>query len=138
MSEASARFFSTWSACRDAFRAQIAARADVDHSGALEIQPGYTLDYAWTGPGDAQHVLVYSSGLHGVEGVLACLRQREAAQRAAFRRSNHVVMRRAGERRPRRRPADPARQRGVLRHGQDVHRRALAVVRSSADRTALV
>lgn len=38
--------------------------------GALEVQPGYTIDYAWAGPrrepgGDA---ILFTSGLHGVEG----------------------------------------------------------------------
>ncbi len=62
------RFFETWEAARDAFRAAAAAHPNVGASGAIDILPGYTLDYAWTGDADAARVLVYSSGLHGIEG----------------------------------------------------------------------
>ena len=62
------RFFETWEAARDAFRTAAAAHPHVGVSGAIEIVPGYTLDYAWTGEANAARVLVYSSGLHGIEG----------------------------------------------------------------------
>ncbi|MBC1241960.1 DUF2817 domain-containing protein [Nostoc sp. 2RC] len=36
--------------------------------GAIEVSDGLTIDWAWSGNSQSRHVLVFSSGLHGVEG----------------------------------------------------------------------
>lgn len=71
------RFFDTWLGCKDAFLASLSNHPHAGTPGSIEIQPGYTLDYAWTGDPDASHVLVYSSGLHGIEGYVGGAVQRE-------------------------------------------------------------
>ncbi|MDZ8188254.1 MAG: DUF2817 domain-containing protein [Nostoc sp. ChiSLP02] len=36
--------------------------------GVIEISDGLTIDWAWSGDSQSPHVLVFSSGLHGIEG----------------------------------------------------------------------
>ncbi|MFN6567609.1 DUF2817 domain-containing protein [Dendronalium sp. ChiSLP03b] len=36
--------------------------------GAIEVSDGLTIDWAWSGNPQSPHVLVFSSGLHGIEG----------------------------------------------------------------------
>ncbi|MFZ5477136.1 MAG: DUF2817 domain-containing protein [Myxococcota bacterium] len=57
-------FSTSYEEARDRFRA---ATAGVEH-GAIEVVDGLTIDWAFTGDPDARRVLVFSSGLHGVEG----------------------------------------------------------------------
>ncbi len=57
-------FSATWADARDRFRA---ATAGHPH-GSLDVLDGYTVGWALTGDPAADHLLVYSSGLHGVEG----------------------------------------------------------------------
>lgn len=60
----SSPFSASWAQARDRFR----AATDALPHGALEVVDGYTIDWAWSGPEDAEALLIYSSGLHGVEG----------------------------------------------------------------------
>lgn len=58
------RFSPDWATARARFRA---ATAHLPH-GALEVVEGHTIDWAFTGDPDAEDLVVFSSGLHGVEG----------------------------------------------------------------------
>ncbi len=58
------RFSPDYTEARRRFRA---ATAHVPH-GALPVVDDLTIDWAWFGPDDADDVVVYTSGLHGVEG----------------------------------------------------------------------
>jgi hypothetical protein len=58
-------FFSpSWQVARDRFHAATGTFL----RGSIDVVDGYTVDWAMTGDPDASRVLVYSSGLHGVEG----------------------------------------------------------------------
>ncbi len=57
-------FSATWADARDRFRAATAAH----RHGSLDVVDGHSIDWALTGDPDAKDLLVYSSGLHGVEG----------------------------------------------------------------------
>lgn len=59
-----ARFSADYTEARERFRA---ATADGPH-GALEVLPGFTIDWAWRGDPAAADVLLFTSGLHGIEG----------------------------------------------------------------------
>jgi hypothetical protein len=61
---ASSPFSASYLEARERFRA---ATANHPH-GALEVVDGLTIDWAWTGDPDARDVIVWTSGLHGVEG----------------------------------------------------------------------
>ena len=61
-------FSESWEQARDRFRAAAAAHPFHVASGAEEVVGGLTIDWAWTGARDAEQVLVFSSGLHGIEG----------------------------------------------------------------------
>jgi hypothetical protein len=63
MSDTERRFSQDYAGARDRFRAAPAARR-----GAMEVLDGLTIDWAWQGDPDARRVIVYTSGLHGVEG----------------------------------------------------------------------
>ncbi|MCO4762014.1 MAG: DUF2817 domain-containing protein [Myxococcales bacterium] len=71
------RFTDTWQQSKAAFIQAADSHPFAGGRGAFEIQPGYTLDYAWTGPADAERALVYSCGLHGIEGYAGGAVQRE-------------------------------------------------------------
>ncbi|GDX78418.1 deacylase [Deltaproteobacteria bacterium] len=58
------RFSPDYAAARDRFR----AATKRFEGGAFEVAPGLTIDWAWSGPENAPAVLLYTSGLHGVEG----------------------------------------------------------------------
>lgn len=73
MPDVEARFSPTWEVARDRFRAATGPFP----RGALEVQPGYTLDWALTGDPQARDLLVFSSGLHGVEGYAGSAAQLE-------------------------------------------------------------
>ncbi len=64
MSAIAERFSPDYAEARRRFRAATAA---VEH-GALPVGDDLTIDWAWFGPENASRVLVYSSGMHGVEG----------------------------------------------------------------------
>lgn len=57
-------FSPSWAVARDRFRAAAAAH----RHGTLDVVEGHGIDWALTGDPDAPELLVYSSGLHGVEG----------------------------------------------------------------------
>ncbi len=69
-------FHDTWEASRDAFKAAVTAHPHGNALASVEIQPGYTLDYAFTGDPESARLLVYSSGLHGIEGYAGSAVQR--------------------------------------------------------------
>ncbi len=58
------RFSPDYGEARRRFRA---ATADVEH-GSIPVVGDLTIDWAWIGRADAPRVLVYTSGVHGVEG----------------------------------------------------------------------
>lgn len=58
------RFSADYREARGRFRA---ATRDME-GGTFEVAPGLSIDWAWSGPENAKNVLVYTSGLHGVEG----------------------------------------------------------------------
>lgn len=77
----------SYEAARDEFR-QRAERT----GGVLEALPAdgssphgapLTIDTAWFGPRDASSVLIYTSGVHGVEGFAGSLLQRQLINRAS-------------------------------------------------------
>lgn len=70
---ASTRYSATYAEARDRFRA---ATSHVPH-GALTVTEDLTIDWAYTGDVGAPGVLVYSSGLHGVEGYAGSAAQLE-------------------------------------------------------------
>ncbi len=57
-------FSASYEEARARFRALTRA---VPH-GALEVVDGLTIDWAWTGDPEARDVVVFTSGLHGIEG----------------------------------------------------------------------
>ena len=61
-------FSTTYEQARDRFIAAASAHPHLAEYGALPIEGEHTLDWALTGPADAKDVLVYTSGLHGIEG----------------------------------------------------------------------
>lgn len=65
MSDTEARFSPDYATARSRFRE---ATAGMD-TGHVEVVDGLTIDWAWAGPANARRVLVYTSGLHGVEGI---------------------------------------------------------------------
>ncbi len=71
------RFSTSWLQARDRFRIAAAAHPHHVDSGALEVVDGLTIDWAWTGARAAKQVLVFSSGLHGIEGYAGCAAQLE-------------------------------------------------------------
>lgn len=64
MSATTDRFSPDYAEARRRFRA---ATERFEH-GAIPVVDDLTIDWAWVGPEDARAVLVYTSGLHGVEG----------------------------------------------------------------------
>jgi hypothetical protein len=61
---ADAAFSPTYAIARQRFRA---ATAHLSH-GALDVVDGLTIDWAYHGDPDAEDLVVFTSGLHGVEG----------------------------------------------------------------------
>jgi hypothetical protein len=61
-------FSTTYEQARDRFIAAASAHPHLAEYGARPIEGEHTLDWALTGPADAKDVLVYTSGLHGIEG----------------------------------------------------------------------
>lgn len=61
-------FSSSYPQARERFRATAQAHPHFCEAGALAITKGHTLDWAITGDPEAEDVLVYTSGLHGIEG----------------------------------------------------------------------
>lgn len=74
MSATSTRFSPDYDEARRRFRA---ATAHLEH-GSLPVGDDLTIDWAWDGPPDAPAVLVYTSGLHGIEGFGGSAAQLEA------------------------------------------------------------
>lgn len=64
MGDTNGRFSSTYSEARDRFRDATSG----GERGAIEVCDGLTIDWAWTGTGDARRVRLLTSGLHGIEG----------------------------------------------------------------------
>lgn len=64
MHDTDGRFASTYAEARERFRS---ATRDVER-GAIEVVEGLTIDWAWTGDPAAERILVFSSGVHGIEG----------------------------------------------------------------------
>lgn len=61
-------FSRDYAEARQKFRAATAGAAPGDH-GAIEVIDGLTIDWAWCGPsGPRDHVVMFTSGVHGVEG----------------------------------------------------------------------
>ncbi len=58
------RFSRDYAEARERFRA---ATREVEH-GHFDVDAEHSIDWAWVGPVDAPRVLLYTSGLHGVEG----------------------------------------------------------------------
>jgi hypothetical protein len=61
-------FARSYPEAREAFRAAARAHPHLREQGALSITPEHTIDWAFTGDEAARDVLVYTSGLHGIEG----------------------------------------------------------------------
>lgn len=59
-----ARFSRDYAQARERFRAATAGM----ESGHFPVDDDHSIDWAWAGPPDARRVLLYTSGLHGVEG----------------------------------------------------------------------
>jgi hypothetical protein len=49
-------------------RARFRAATSATEHGHFDVDPDHSIDWAWVGPADASRVLLYTSGLHGVEG----------------------------------------------------------------------
>lgn len=74
-------FFSpTYEHARDAFVAAVSAHPHLRERGALTITADYTIDWAITGEPSARDWLVYTSGLHGIEGYAGSAVQRRLLQ----------------------------------------------------------
>lgn len=73
MSDIEERFSSSWAVARERFRAATAA---LPH-GHLPVLDDWTIDWAYTGDPDAADLVVFSSGLHGVEGFAGSAAQLE-------------------------------------------------------------
>ncbi|MFO0682137.1 MAG: DUF2817 domain-containing protein [Sandaracinus sp.] len=70
-------FFSpTYEHARDAFVDAAERHPHLRERGALTVTGEYTIDWALTGDPDAREVLVYTSGLHGIEGYAGSAVQR--------------------------------------------------------------
>lgn len=59
-----ARFSRDYVQARERFRVATAGM----ESGHFPVDDDHSIDWAWAGPSDARRVLLYTSGLHGVEG----------------------------------------------------------------------
>lgn len=68
MAELSQWFSPSYQDARARFRAAVAAHPHLQDQGALPVVDDCTVDWAWTGTPNAQDALVYTSGLHGIEG----------------------------------------------------------------------
>lgn len=77
MGDVQERFSRDYGEARDRFRA---ATAGLPH-GALEVVDGLTMDWAWAGDPAADRCLVFSSGLHGIEGFVGSAAQLEMLSR---------------------------------------------------------
>ncbi len=64
MGDIDARFSCDYHEARARFRLATAGM----EGGQIEVLDGLSIDWAWSGPAGARRVLLYTSGLHGVEG----------------------------------------------------------------------
>ncbi len=64
MSDTGRRFSRDYAQARERFRE---ATRGHEH-GAVNLTADLSIDWAWVGPQDAERVLLYTSGLHGIEG----------------------------------------------------------------------
>lgn len=69
-------FARSYEQARAAFVAAAQAHPHVQEHGRLTITPEHTIDWAFTGDPAASDVLVYTSGLHGIEGYAGSAVQR--------------------------------------------------------------
>ncbi len=64
MSDTGRRFSRDYAEARSRFREATSAH----EAGTIEIGDDLSIDWAWVGPSDAPRVILYTSGLHGIEG----------------------------------------------------------------------
>ena len=69
------RFAATYEEARQRFCAAVRAHPGFVDGGALEVGAGLTIDWGFTGDRDGERLLVYSSGLHGIEGYVGSAAQ---------------------------------------------------------------
>lgn len=68
MTDPIALFSSSYAEARARFVEAASRHPHLVDRGALVVEGDHTIDWAYTGPADAEDVLVYTSGLHGIEG----------------------------------------------------------------------
>jgi hypothetical protein len=86
MGDVQERFSRDYAQARERFRAATAA---LPH-GALEVVDGLTIDWAWQGDPAAERCLVFSSGLHGIEGFAGSAVQLEMLSRPTGMATLHL------------------------------------------------
>lgn len=71
------RFSPSYVEARAKFRAAVDVHPHRVARGSLPVLEDFTVDWAWTGKPDAQDILIYTSGVHGIEGYAGSAAQLE-------------------------------------------------------------
>jgi hypothetical protein len=75
--DAATYFARSYEEARSRFRDAVRSHPHLRESGALTVVDDHTIDWALTGDADAPDLLVYTSGLHGIEGYAGSAVQRK-------------------------------------------------------------